>query len=58
MSHQFSLFGYVKPKRKVPISAEAIKQAKALFLKGDQKGSATKLREVREKLEDFLNRIK
>jgi hypothetical protein len=58
MTHQFSLFGYIKPTGKVPISAERIREAKALFQKGDNKMSAAKLREVRESLEDYCNRIK
>ena len=55
--HQFSLFGYVAPSGKVPISAEKIRQAKALFAAGDSKGSAEKLREVREALERFEARL-
>jgi hypothetical protein len=57
MTHQFSLFGYIKPTGKVPISAERIREAKALFQNGDQKMSAAKLREVRESLENFERRI-
>lgn len=55
--HQFSLFGYVPVKLKVPISAERIKEAKALYKKGDYSGSAAKMREVREGLENFLQRL-
>ncbi len=51
--HQFSLFGFQKPKLKVPISKERIEEAKALFAKGDMLGSARRLREVREALERF-----
>lgn len=58
MTHQFSLFGYIKPTGKVPISAERIREAKALFNKGDQKSSAAKMREVREALENYCDRIK
>jgi hypothetical protein len=58
MTHQFSLWGFQKPTGKVPISAERIREAKALFQKGDNKMSAAKLREVRESLEDYCNRIK
>ena len=57
MSYQFSLFGYIKPTGKVPISAERIREAKALFQKGDNKMSAAKLREVRESLEAYERRI-
>ena len=57
--NQKSLFGFkdMLPKTKVPISAERIKEAKAMFEKGDSKGSAEKLREVREGLERYCNRI-
>jgi hypothetical protein len=43
---------------KVPISAERIREAKALYLKGDYKSSAEKLRLIRESLERFERRIK
>ncbi len=55
--HQFTLFGHRPPSGKVPISAERIREAKALFAAGDKKGSAEKLREVREKLEAYEKRI-
>lgn len=55
--HQFSLFGYQKPTGKVPISAERIREAKALMAAGDSRGSAEKLREVREALENYEKRI-
>lgn len=55
--HQFSLFGYSKPKLKVPISVDRIKEAKALYAKGDYTGSAAKMREVREALENFERRL-
>jgi hypothetical protein len=51
--HQFSLFGYVPPKIKVPISAERIREVKAMIEKGDGVNAALKLREVREGLERF-----
>lgn len=57
IDHQFSLFGFQKPTGKVPISAEQIREAKELFKNGDAKGSAAKLREVREALERFERRI-
>lgn len=56
--HQFNLFGFVKPKLKVPISAERIEEVKALIAKGDGKSAATKLRELREGLERFEHSIK
>lgn len=55
--HQFSLFGYQPPSGKVPISAERIREAKALMAKGDGRGAAEKMREVREKLEAYEKRI-
>lgn len=55
--HQFSLFGFQKPTTKVPISAERIREAKALFAAGDSNGSAEKMREVREALERYEKRI-
>ena len=57
MNHQFELFGYVKPKRKIPIDASRIKLAKQLMERGDVIGAAIKMREVREALEDFEKRI-
>ena len=55
LAHQFNLFHFeqIKPTLKVPISAERIKEAKALYAKGDVTGSVRLLREVREKLENF-----
>lgn len=57
--NQKSLFGFkdMLPKAKVPISADKIKQAKALFEKGDILGSVEKMREVRESLERYERRI-
>lgn len=57
-SHQFNLFKSTESlKGKVPISAERIKEAKALLAKGDYKDAAQTLRDIREKLEEFENRI-
>lgn len=58
MPHQFSLFGFQKPSKKIPISAKRIEEAKALFQKGDNKGAEIKMREVREALESYLKRLK
>jgi len=59
MTHQFSLFGFQKPTSKVPISAERIREVKELIeKKKDGKNAAVKLREIREGLENYLNRIK
>ena len=52
-----SLFGFTKPTSKVPISAERLKEAKALMAAGKPKESAAILRELRYKLEDFEKRI-
>lgn len=59
MAEQLPLFGFktMLKKAKVPISAEKIKQAKALFEKGDILGSVEKMREVRESLEKYERRI-
>ena len=58
--HQFTLFQYndMRPKRKVPISAARIREAKALMDAGDHKGAAQRMREVRELLEEYEKRIK
>jgi hypothetical protein len=56
-SHQFGHFGFIRPVAKVPISAERIQEAKALYNKGDIRGSASAMREVREGLEAYEARI-
>jgi hypothetical protein len=58
MTHQFSLFGFVPPSRKVPISAERIREAREMIAKGDMKGLADRLRSVREKLEDYEEKLR
>lgn len=55
--HQFSLFGYQPPSGKVPISADRIREAKALFEARDSRGAAEKMREVREALERYEARL-
>jgi hypothetical protein len=57
-NHQFSLFGFTPPKRKVPISKARIEEVKQLIAKKDGKNAAIALRDIREKLEDFERRIK
>lgn len=47
VEHQFSLFGFQAPKAKVPISKERILEAKAQMEKGNMKGVAENLRNVR-----------
>lgn len=56
---QQNLFGFKEmlPKIKVPISAARIKEAKELVAKGDGRGAAEKLREIREGLEKYERRI-
>lgn len=57
-NHQFNLFKPTESLRgKVPISAERIKEAKALLAKGDYKDAAQTLRDIRERLEEFEKRI-
>jgi ribosomal protein L22 len=58
VEHQFSLFGFTPPKRKVPISKERIEEVKRLIKGGDGKNAAIALRNIRERLEDFERRIK
>jgi hypothetical protein len=57
--HQFSLFRYndLKPKIKIPISAARIRQAKAEYKAGNYANSIILLRDVREKLEAFEERL-
>lgn len=57
VDHQFSLFGWVKPVAKVPLSKERIAEVKALIEKGDGKTAAQKLRAIREGLESIEKRI-
>ena len=57
VKHQFSLFGFQQPKMKVPISKERIEEVKKLIDAGDGQNAATRLREVREDLEAFEQRI-
>ncbi len=58
IDHQFSLFGWVKPVAKIPISAERIREVKELIEKQkDGKKAAIVMREIREGLENHLKRI-
>lgn len=57
MNHQFSLFGWQRPKAKVPISSERIKEVMAAIKAKDGKTAAVKMREIREGLENFERRI-
>jgi hypothetical protein len=56
-AHQFGLFGFVRPLRKIPISAARIEQAKEQLAKKDYKGCAETLRNTRYKLEAFERSI-
>lgn len=51
--HQFSLFGFQRPERKIPISKERIEEVKKLIAEGKGKDAAIVLREIREKLENY-----
>ena len=55
--HQFSLFGHIKPKKKIPISKERIEEVKKLMESKDYTNAASKLRDIREKLEDYLDKL-
>ena len=60
MAEQLPIFGFRdnKPKAKVPISADRIREVQALIEKGEV-GPMTveKLRDLRYKLENYCNRI-
>lgn len=57
MDYQGSIFGFQKPRVKVPISAERIREAKEQIARGDGKGAEQTLRELREGLERFERRL-
>jgi hypothetical protein len=54
---QFSLFGFQKPKAKVPISKQRILEAKEQLKKMDSKGLIKTLRDVRDSLERFERKL-
>jgi hypothetical protein len=58
--HQFDLFKFndVRPKGKVPISRARVEEVKRLIELRKGHEAAIVLREIREKLEHFLSRIK
>lgn len=58
MTHQFSLFGFQKPRAKVPISRERLEEAKRMVQQRNAKGAEAALREIREGLERFEQRLK
>lgn len=55
VNHQFSLFDAptMRPKFKVPISAERIRQAKAEIASGRGEDAARTLRDINDRLDDF-----
>ncbi|MBT1702932.1 hypothetical protein [Chryseosolibacter indicus] len=57
--HQFSLFGYQRPviRLKLGFPRERMLEAKALYEKGDFTACAAIVREFREKLEAFEERL-
>lgn len=57
MTHQFNLFGFQPPKKKIPISAERIKEVQAAIAKGDGKTAAARMRDLREHLENIERNI-
>jgi hypothetical protein len=59
ITHQFTLFDYnsMRPKTKVPISRERIEAAKKAFNSGDYSTSAAHLRDIRESLERYEQRL-
>jgi len=57
MSHQFTLWGFQKPKAKVPISRARIAEIKEAIIKGDSRDAVAKMRDLRESLESYERRI-
>jgi len=57
VDHQWSLFGWQRPKKKVPISAARILEAKEAIMRGDSKSAIQALRDINDKLENFERRI-
>jgi hypothetical protein len=60
--HQFNLFGYQPPRLRMPKKEKAklaklLRESKALFEAGNHKHSVVKLRQFREGLDNFANRI-
>lgn len=55
--HQFSLFGFARPRRRVPISAAEVIRAKECIAAKDSKGAVEALRSIRYKLQAFEQRI-
>jgi hypothetical protein len=58
VAHQFSLYGYVRPSHKVPMEKAKVKKVRDLIKQMNGKDAVKTLREIREKLESHLSRIK
>jgi len=54
---QPSLFGWQVPKKKIPISAARIREAKEAIIRGDSKSAKEILMELNDKLENYERRI-
>lgn len=59
MADQLPLFGFkeLRPRTKIPISEERVREGKALFDKGKFSDSAKVMRDIRYKLEAYCARI-
>jgi hypothetical protein len=57
MNHQFSLFGWQRPIKKVPISRARIEEIKEAIIRGDSRNAVAKMQGLRESLEHFEQRI-
>jgi len=56
---QLPLFGFkdMRPRVNVPLDKALVMKGKKLYDRGDMKGAAEAMREIRYKLEDFCKRI-
>ena len=57
VTHQFELFGWQRPRKKIPLSAARIREAKEAIMRGDSKTAVQALRDINDKLENFERRI-
>lgn len=59
VTHQFSLFTEVEMrlKTRVPMSSSSVRAVKNLLSSKDYKGAAEQLRDIRERLEEYEERI-
>lgn len=58
MTHQFSLFGFVPPRRKKAITPDRMAEARAEIERIGWKPSAKTMAKIADQLEDFEKRIK